>query len=87
MGNFNSIHYMYKTNKNNKNNKNNNCLICSKKVELEELVECTRCNIKMHDYCYENISKTKNLTYTKCPNCPGVGTLGQELYYKYRYEK
>jgi len=80
MGNLNSIHYMY-----NKKYKYKNCLICNKKPEKHNLLQCQLCFIKLHDYCYDKHSN--NLGYTRCPNpgCQEVGALGQELYYKNKY--
>lgn len=80
MGNFNSIHNMY-----NKTYKYKNCLICNKTPEKHNLVQCHRCHIKLHDYCYDKHSIS--IEYTVCPNpdCQKVGTLGQELYYKHKY--
>lgn len=76
MGNLHSIHKICYFNK---------CLLCNKKTELHNLVQCHRCHIKLHDYCYETYSV--NLTYSLCPNpkCKKVGTLGQEFYYKNKY--
>jgi len=73
MGNLNSIH------------KNPNCLLCNEKTELHNLVQCHKCHIKLHDYCYDNHSAER--TYALCPNpkCQKEGTLGQELYYKNKY--
>jgi hypothetical protein len=73
--------------KNDNNINNDKCLICLKKVELENLVKCVRCAIKLHDYCFEKDSDAKKLNYTKCPHCQRIGSLGQDLWYKYRYEK
>jgi hypothetical protein len=82
MGNLNSIYKIY--NSNNKT-KNPNCLLCNKKTELHNLVQCHRCHIKLHDYCYDIHSAER--TYAVCPNpeCKKLGTLGQELYYKNKY--
>jgi hypothetical protein len=64
-----------------------NCLICNKKPEKHNLVQCHRCHIKLHDYCYEIHSA--NRTYSVCPNpgCKKVGTLGQDLYFKNKYDE
>ena len=80
MGNLNSIHNMY-----NKKYKYRSCLLCNKKPDLHNLVQCHRCHIKLHDYCYEIYSASH--TYCLCPNpeCQKIGTLGQELYYKNKY--
>lgn len=77
MGNLNSIHNIYNSNK--------NCLLCKKKTELHNLVQCHKCHIKLHDYCYDIHSATR--TYCVCPNpkCKKIGTLGQEFYYKNKY--
>jgi len=80
MGNLNSIHHIY-----NEKYKYKSCLLCNKKPDLHNLVQCHRCHIKLHDYCYEIHSA--NHTYCLCPNpkCQKIGTLGQELYYKNKY--
>ena len=80
MGNLSSIHKI-----NYMNNKNDNCLLCNKKTEKHNLVQCHRCRIKLHDYCYDIHSAER--TYAVCPNpkCQEVGALGQELYYKNKY--
>lgn len=80
MGNLNSIYNMY-----NKKYTNKNCSICNMKTELHNLVQCHRCHIKLHDYCYEKYSH--GMEYTLCPNpeCQKIGTLGQEFYYKNKY--
>jgi hypothetical protein len=44
------------------------------KINVEDLVICTRCNIVLHDTCYDNICSNKN--YTQCPNCNHIGSLG-----------
>ena len=79
MGNLNSIHkiYLYYINK--------RCLLCKKKTEKHNLVNCHTCHIKLHDYCYDKYFN--NCEYTLCPNpkCKKVGTLGQELFYKNKY--
>ena len=74
MGNLNSIHKIYNSNI---KTKNPNCLLCNKKTELHNLVQCHKCHIKLHDYCYE--SHSDNITYSLCPNpkCQKIGTLGQ----------
>jgi hypothetical protein len=61
----------------NETNRNNVCYICRKTIEIEELVICVRCNIKLHSNC-ENIY-SHNRNYCKCPKCNKVGSLGIKL--------
>jgi hypothetical protein len=55
--------------------KNNACFICKKNVELEELITCVRCNIKLHDKCEESIRGDKQ-SFCQCPACNRIGSLG-----------
>jgi hypothetical protein len=54
--------------------RNSVCYICRKNIEIDELVICMRCNIRLHSNC-ENIYR-HNKNYCKCPNCNKVGSLG-----------
>jgi excinuclease UvrABC ATPase subunit len=83
MGSVNSIHNIYDNNTNNNTN-DKNCLICWEETQKHNLVECHRCHIKLHDYCHDTYSANRG--YTVCPHCQRVGTLGQDLYYKYNYK-
>ena len=49
------------------------CLICWEKIDVTDLVECTRCNIYMHAHCEETF---RGKGHCKCPHCQRVGTLG-----------
>jgi hypothetical protein len=59
-----------------KNNHDSKCFSCYDKINAEDLVICTRCNISLHNTCYDNICANKN--YTICPNlnCNHIGSLG-----------
>lgn len=57
--------------------KNNECHICKKQIEIEELIMCVRCNIKLHFECAECFSKSES--YCKCPNCNRIGSLGIKI--------
>jgi len=57
-----------------KSNHTSKCFSCYDKINVEDLVICTRCNISLHNTCYVNICANKN--YTQCPNCIHIGSLG-----------
>lgn len=54
--------------------KNSECHICKKQIEIEELIMCVRCNIKLHSDCAHSFAMTES--YCKCPNCNRIGSLG-----------
>jgi len=69
------------------NNDSSKCFICSKKINVEDLVVCVRCNISLHNTFYDKNCDNKNYTkcsnkicsdknYTICPNCNHIGSLG-----------
>ncbi len=54
------------------------CYHCNENFSYKEKnqsVSCHRCKIRMHNECYQS-NKDKALTYTVCPNCNNVGSLG-----------
>ena len=57
--------------------KNKNCYICKKIIEIEELIMCVRCNIKLHSECANHINDNKS--YCQCPNCNRIGSLGIKI--------
>jgi hypothetical protein len=61
----------------NESQQNNKCHICKKQIELEELIICTRCNIKLHCECEDAIRDGR--AYCKCPNCNRIGSLGIKI--------
>ena len=61
---------------------NDKCFNCKEHIIKEEMVECIKCNnIKLHEYCIKNINNDN------CPKCLRKGTMKQDLYYKYKYQK
>ena len=52
------------------------CHLCSYNVNKEDLILCVRCNTALHVICHNKIS---NKTYTQCPNCNRIGSLGINL--------
>ena len=50
------------------------CLICFESVTKRESASCIRCNIHMHDYCFDRYMGHRN--YTKCPHCQRIGVIG-----------
>lgn len=57
--------------------KNSECHICKKQIEIEELIMCVRCNIKLHYLCEDALRDGRG--YCKCPNCNRVGSLGIKI--------
>jgi hypothetical protein len=57
--------------------KDKECHICKKRIEIEELIMCVRCNIKLHSECADSIKDNKS--YCKCPNCNRIGSLGIKI--------
>jgi predicted nucleic acid-binding Zn-ribbon protein len=55
--------------------KNNTCFICKNNIELEELITCVRCHIRLHDKCEKSIRGDKQ-SFCKCPACNRIGSLG-----------
>jgi hypothetical protein len=53
------------------------CFICKNPIELEELIICVRCNIKLHSDCAN--STKDNKSYCQCPNCNRIGSLGIKI--------
>lgn len=49
------------------------CYLCSCNVNKKDLILCVICNIALHDFCHNTISNT---TYTECPSCKMIGSLG-----------
>jgi hypothetical protein len=51
------------------------CLICWEQINinLHNNVQCTRCNIILHNQCCETLLNDK--TFCLCPHCQQVGTL------------
>lgn len=52
----------------------NKCFLCSNKINVEDLVIYTCCNISLHDKCEDKISSCKK--YIRCPKCNKPGSLG-----------
>ena len=50
------------------------CFSCYHKINVEDLVICTRCNISLHNTC--ECENRANKNYTQCPNCNNIGSLG-----------
>jgi hypothetical protein len=55
-------------------NHDSKCFRCYHKINVEDLVICTRCNIVLHN-TYEGENRA-NKNYTQCPNCNYVDSLG-----------
>ena len=55
---------------------NNICAICNKNIEIKDLVMCVRCNISLHESCYDIATKL-NKTYIKCPHCNRIGSVSK----------
>ncbi len=54
----------------------NLCYICNKNIHIRTLAMCVRCNISLHQTCYDNFT-SYHKTYVKCPNCNRIGSIGQ----------
>jgi hypothetical protein len=55
---------------------NDICAICNKNIDIQNLLMCVRCNISLHESCYD-IATSFNKTYTKCPACNRIGSVGK----------
>lgn len=80
MGNINSILKMNNNNSNTHDNKYDICLICWEKIKPKFLVSCSKCNIQIHDFCYQNYNKIKKYNYCVCPHCQRVGTFEEGIW-------
>lgn len=67
---------------NNPTDNYDNCIVCWDKIKRKHLITCIRCNVQMHNFCYEHFSKIKKYNVCVCPHCQRIGTLGQELWKK-----
>ena len=68
---------------------NDICAICNENIDIQKLLICVRCiislhescyddsNISLHESCYDDIETTSNKTYTKCPACKIIGSIGK----------
>jgi hypothetical protein len=63
-------------------NEYNACLVCWKRIQKPSLVSCSKCNIQMHDFCYQNYNKIKNYNYCVCPHCQRVGTFEPGIWFR-----
>ena len=55
------------------------CFICNDKVSKKIIhVQCVRCNIYMHNTCY-NESKPADIDYTQCKSCNRCGCIGIDV--------
>ena len=52
------------------------CAICNKKIDVKNLMICVRCQVSLHESCYD-IATDINQTYTKCPCCYRIGSVGK----------
>ena len=55
---------------------NDICAICNKNIDIRNLLMCIRCNISLHDSCYDIATKL-NKTFTRCPLCNRIGCVGK----------
>ena len=62
--------------------KGNKCIICYEKVDKQYAVRCTKCFIKMHEYCYTNFNEIIKYNQCICPSCHKIGTLYIDIYVK-----
>jgi hypothetical protein len=56
---------------------NDICAICNENIDIQKLLICVRCNISLHESCYDDIETTSKKTYTKCPACKIIGSIGK----------
>lgn len=59
------------------------CFYCKDKIIYEDKednykIQCTNCNIIIHNACYEKY-ENGSLLCTICPNCKKIGTICSEL--------
>jgi hypothetical protein len=80
MGNINSIPQMNINNSIKHDNKYDICLVCWERIKPKNIVSCSRCNIQIHDFCYQNYNKINKYNYYICPHCQRVGTFEKELW-------
>lgn len=52
------------------------CAICNKKIDVKNLLICVRCQVSLHESCYD-IATSINQSYTKCPSCNRIGCIGK----------
>jgi len=57
---------------------NDICAICNQNIDIQKLLMCVKCNISLHESCYDNAPKIINddTNYNKCTKCPLCGCKG-----------
>lgn len=50
------------------------CLICLDNINSIVKIKCIRCNIYLHNDCFQIYNRDKK--YTLCPHCQRVGVMG-----------
>ena len=54
------------------NYENEICAICNKIVDVKNLLMCVRCQVSLHESCYDSATSI-NQSYNICPICNRIG--------------